>query len=60
MGVPFSGGHAGKILFGTADVYLYLNDCGWFTWTPCKKSLLGKILRIDLDHIPSMSIYTGL
>ncbi|KAL5814016.1 hypothetical protein ACOSQ4_024657 [Xanthoceras sorbifolium] len=59
MGLPYSGGHAGQILFGPADGYLYLmiadgtqrDDPSNFAQN--KKSLLGKILRIDIDHIPS-------
>lgn len=63
MGLPFSGGHAGQILFGPADGYLYLMIADGshredpYNFAQNKKSFLGKILRIDVDHIPSMSTY---
>ncbi|KAK2663914.1 hypothetical protein Ddye_002488 [Dipteronia dyeriana] len=59
MGLPYSGGHAGQILFGPADGYMYLmiRDCRErddpYNFAQNKKSFLGKILRVDTDHIPS-------
>ncbi|KAK2979745.1 hypothetical protein RJ640_012665, partial [Escallonia rubra] len=59
MGLPFTNNHAGQILFGPADGYLYLmmGDGGSrddpFNFAQNKKSLLGKILRMDVDNIPS-------
>ncbi|XP_020232020.1 HIPL1 protein isoform X2 [Cajanus cajan] len=59
IGVPQSGGHAGQILFGPGDGYLYLmlsdgyNRDDPYNFAQNKKSLLGKILRIDVDNIPS-------
>ncbi|KAK3038603.1 hypothetical protein RJ639_027266, partial [Escallonia herrerae] len=59
MGLPFTNNHGGQILFGPADGYLYLmmGDGGSrddpFNFAQNKKSLLGKILRMDIDNIPS-------
>ncbi|KAF7806146.1 HIPL1 protein [Senna tora] len=59
MGVPYRGGHAGQILFGPEDGYLYLmiadgsNRDDPYNLAQNKKSLLGKILRIDVDNLPS-------
>ncbi|KAK4843537.1 hypothetical protein QYF36_009496 [Acer negundo] len=59
MGLPNSRGHAGQILFGPADGYLYLMISDGtergdpYNFAQNKKSLLGKILRVDIDHIPS-------
>lgn len=61
IGVPYSGGHAGQILFGPEDGYLYLmmsdgsNLDDPYNFAQNKRSLLGKILRIDVDNIPSKS-----
>lgn len=61
MGLPYRGGHAGQILFGPADGYLYLmmGDGSQrddpYNFAQNKKSLLGKILRLDIDNIPSKS-----
>lgn len=50
--------HAGQILFGPADGYLYLmvGDGSQrddpYNFAQNKKSLLGKILRLDIDNIP--------
>lgn len=61
IGVPYDGGHAGQILFGPADGYLYLmlsdgsNRDDPYNFAQNKRSLLGKILRIDVDRIPSKS-----
>lgn len=59
MGLPFTGHHAGQILFGPADGYLYImmGDGGSrgdpYKFSQNKKSLLGKIMRLDIDNIPS-------
>lgn len=58
MGLPYSSSHGGQILFGP-DGYLYLmtGDGGGVSDThdfaQNKKSLLGKILRLDIDVMPS-------
>lgn len=57
MGLPYTGAHGGQLLFGPADGYLYLmtGDCSGgsnaFNFAQNKKSLLGKILRLDIDNI---------
>lgn len=60
MGLPFTSHHAGQILFGPSDGYLYfmMGDGGGRGGDPLnfsqnKKSLLGKIMRLDIDNIPS-------
>lgn len=61
MGLPFTGHHGGQILFGPEDGYLYfmMGDGGGpassdpYSFAQNKKSLLGKILRLDIDNIPS-------
>ncbi|KAI4343816.1 hypothetical protein L6164_011123 [Bauhinia variegata] len=59
MGLPFTGHHGGQILFGPDDGYLYFmtGDGGGtgdpFNFSQNKKSLLGKIMRLDVDNIPS-------
>lgn len=59
MGLPFTNNHGGQILFGPDDGYLYmmLGDGGGkngpFGFAQNKKSLLGKIMRVDVDTIPS-------
>ncbi|XWS60633.1 hypothetical protein CRYUN_Cryun07bG0052100 [Craigia yunnanensis] len=59
MGLPYRGGHAGQLLFGPADGYLYLTmgdgarKDDQYNFAQNKKSLLGKILRFDIDNIPS-------
>ena len=58
MGLPFTAHHAGQILFGP-DGYLYfmMGDGGGdgdpYNFSQNKKSLLGKIMRLDVDNIPS-------
>lgn len=51
--------HGGQILFGPADGYLYvmvgdgaIRDDP-YDFSQNKKSLLGKILRLDIDNLPS-------
>ncbi|OVA15351.1 Glucose/Sorbosone dehydrogenase [Macleaya cordata] len=59
MGLPFTGHHGGQILFGPTDGYLYymMGDGGKigdpYNFAQNKKSLLGKIMRFDIDNIPS-------
>ncbi|XP_043718668.1 HIPL1 protein-like [Telopea speciosissima] len=59
MGLPFAAHHGGQIIFGPSDGYLYLmmGDGGGvgdpFNFSQNKKSLLGKIMRFDVDNIPS-------
>ncbi|KAJ6793342.1 HIPL1 protein-like [Iris pallida] len=59
MGLPFTSDHGGQILFGPADGKLYFmmgdgsNKGDPFNFAQNNKSLLGKILRLDVDNIPS-------
>ncbi|KAM0043852.1 putative quinoprotein glucose dehydrogenase (PQQ, quinone) [Helianthus debilis subsp. tardiflorus] len=59
MGIPFEAYHAGQILFGPDDGYLYfmIGDASHgadpYNFAQNKKSLLGKILRLDVDNIPN-------
>ena len=59
MGLPFTSHHGGQILFGPEDGYLYfmMGDGGGsadpYNFSQNKKSLLGKIMRLDIDNIPS-------
>lgn len=59
MGLPFTSHHAGQILFGPEDGYLYfmMGDGGGigdpYNFAQNKKSLLGKIMRFDVDSTPS-------
>ena len=59
MGIPLGGNHGGQILFGPADGYLYLmmGDGGGkgdpYNFAQNKKSVLGKIMRLDVNNIPS-------
>ncbi|CAI9106330.1 OLC1v1005460C1 [Oldenlandia corymbosa var. corymbosa] len=59
MGIPFGGDHGGQILFGPEDGYLYLmmGDGGGksdqYNFAQNKKSLLGKIMRLDVNNMPS-------
>ena len=61
IGLPFTSRHAGQILFGE-DGYLYfmMGDGGGqggdpYNFSQNKKSLLGKIMRLDINNIPSKS-----
>lgn len=62
MGLPFTTHHAGQILFGPTDGYLYFmmgdggKDDDVFNFAQNKKSLLGKIMRFDVDLIPSGNV----
>ncbi|CAK7323077.1 unnamed protein product [Dovyalis caffra] len=66
MGLPFAAHHGGQILFGPEDGYLYfmMGDGGSrgdpYNFSQNKKSLLGKILRLDIDNIPSAQMITDL
>ncbi|KAF8763084.1 hypothetical protein HU200_008936 [Digitaria exilis] len=57
MGLPYTSQHGGQVLFGP-DGYLYLmmGDGGGkgdpFNFAQNKKSLLGKIMRLDIDNTP--------
>ncbi|XP_039130293.1 LOW QUALITY PROTEIN: HIPL1 protein-like [Dioscorea cayenensis subsp. rotundata] len=59
MGLPFTSHHGGQILFGPKDGYLYfmMGDGGGkgdpLNFSQNKKSLLGKILRLDINNIPT-------
>ncbi|CAN6585246.1 unnamed protein product [Malus baccata var. baccata] len=59
MGLPFTSQHGGQILFGPEDGYLYfmMGDGGGvgdpYNFSQNKKSLLGKIMRLDVDNVPS-------
>lgn len=59
MGLPFTSNHGGQILFGPADGYLYfmMGDGGGkgdpYNFAQNKKSLLGKIMRLDVDSTSS-------
>ncbi|KAJ9554457.1 hypothetical protein OSB04_018502 [Centaurea solstitialis] len=58
IGLPFTNNHGGQILFGPADGYLYImvgdggGTNGPFGFAQNKKSLLGKIMRVDVDTVP--------
>ncbi|XP_057843332.2 HIPL1 protein isoform X2 [Cryptomeria japonica] len=58
MGLPYTAHHAGQILFGPTDNYLYfmMGDGGSigdpYNFAQKQKSLLGKIIRLDVDNIP--------
>lgn len=57
MGLPFTSHHGGQILFGPENGYLYfmMGDGGSlgdpYNFAQNKKSLLGKIIRLDIDNI---------
>ncbi|KAH9606852.1 hypothetical protein KSS87_020260 [Heliosperma pusillum] len=59
MGLPYTNDHGGQILFGPDDGYLYvmMGDGGGrgdpYNFAQNKKSILGKILRLDVDNLPS-------
>ncbi|TYJ99117.1 HIPL1 protein-like isoform X1 [Cucumis melo var. makuwa] len=59
IGLPFTSHHGGQILFGP-DGYLYfmMGDGGGqggdpYNFSQNKKSLLGKIMRLDINNFPS-------
>jgi glucose/arabinose dehydrogenase len=61
MGLPYRSQHAGEIFFGPKDGFLYLTmgDGGNSThgdpwnFSQKKNSLLGKVLRVDINSVPS-------
>ncbi|KAG2632302.1 hypothetical protein PVAP13_2NG073146 [Panicum virgatum] len=60
LGLPFTTHHGGQILFGPADGYMYfaMGDGGsggdpW-NFAQNKKSILGKIIRIDVNTMPTL------
>ncbi|KAM4125060.1 hypothetical protein ACB094_01G279700 [Castanea mollissima] len=59
MGLPFTSHHGGQILFGPENGYLYfmMGDGGNlgdpYNFAQNKKSLLGKIIRLDIDNAPT-------
>uniref|UniRef100_N1QTG9 HIPL1 protein n=1 Tax=Aegilops tauschii TaxID=37682 RepID=N1QTG9_AEGTA len=65
MGLPYTNNHGGQILFGPTDGYLYLmmGDGGQkgdpFNFAQNKKSLLGKIMRLDIDSTPGLGKVTN-
>ncbi|RCV09942.1 hypothetical protein SETIT_2G071100v2 [Setaria italica] len=65
LGLPFTTHHGGQILFSPADGYMYfaMGDGGsvgdpW-NFAQNKKTLLGKILRIDVNTMPSGNTTAG-
>ncbi|KAF8732006.1 hypothetical protein HU200_015956 [Digitaria exilis] len=65
LGLPFTTHHGGQILFGPDDGYMYfaMGDGGsvgdpW-NFAQNKKSLLGKIVRIDVNTMPSGNTTSG-
>lgn len=61
MSLPYETHHAGELLFGPLDknLYLMMGDGGSvgdpFNFAQNRNSLLGKILRLDIDNLPSKS-----
>ncbi|KAK3140354.1 hypothetical protein QOZ80_5AG0399760 [Eleusine coracana subsp. coracana] len=61
MGLPFTSQHGGQVLFGPTDGYLYLmmGDGGGkgdpYNFAQNRNSLLGKIMRLDVDNAPRES-----
>ncbi|PKA52552.1 HIPL1 protein [Apostasia shenzhenica] len=66
MGLPYSGHHGGQIIFGPEDGFLYFmmgdggNNGDPFNFAQNKKTLLGKIMRLDVNQMPSASEVTDL
>ncbi|CAN6180682.1 unnamed protein product [Urochloa humidicola] len=65
LGLPFTTHHGGQILFGPADGYMYfaMGDGGGvgdpWNFAQNKKTLLGKILRIDVNTMPTGNATAG-
>ncbi|XP_014758483.1 HIPL1 protein isoform X2 [Brachypodium distachyon] len=61
MGLPYVSNHAGQLLFGPTDGYLYFFTGNGgirgdpFNFSQNGKSLLGKVLRLDIDELPEMN-----
>ncbi|GAA0142090.1 protein-binding activity modulator [Lithospermum erythrorhizon] len=59
MGLPYKSPAGGQILFGPEDGYVYLmigdggNEGDPLNFSQNKKSFLGKILRLDVENMPS-------
>lgn len=59
IGLPSSSSHGGQVLFSPADKYMYImtGDGGLkgegHNFAQNKNSLLGKVMRIDVDNFPS-------
>ncbi|ESQ47021.1 hypothetical protein EUTSA_v10027668mg [Eutrema salsugineum] len=66
MGLPFTTHHGGQILFGPKDGYLYfmMGDGGSkgdpHNFAQNKKSLLGKIMRFDVNNAPDAKAISEL
>ncbi|XP_042487812.1 HIPL1 protein-like [Macadamia integrifolia] len=65
MGLPFTNHHGGQLLFGPEDGYLYfmMGDGGKddpYNFAQNKKSVLGKIMRLDVDNLPTAKETTQL
>ncbi|KAL6880712.1 hypothetical protein ACP4OV_012277 [Aristida adscensionis] len=65
LGLPFTTHHGGQILFSPADGYMYfmMGDGGsvgdpW-NFAQNKKTLLGKIIRIDVNDMPTGNTTAG-
>ncbi|KAL6638935.1 hypothetical protein ACP70R_022665 [Stipagrostis hirtigluma subsp. patula] len=65
MGLPFTTHHGGQILFSPADGYMYfmMGDGGGvgdpWNFAQNKKTLLGKIIRIDVNTMPTGNTTAG-
>ncbi|KAJ7970939.1 HIPL1 protein [Quillaja saponaria] len=66
MGLPFTSQHGGQILFGPEDGYLYFM-MGYggsrgdpYNFSQNKKCLLEKIMRLDVDNMPSAAEIAAL
>ena len=61
MRLPFTSQHGGHILFGPnyGNLYILTEDGGGsgdpYNFSQIKKPLLGKVMRLDVDNIPSAS-----
>uniref|UniRef100_A0A0D9XZZ6 Glucose/Sorbosone dehydrogenase domain-containing protein n=1 Tax=Leersia perrieri TaxID=77586 RepID=A0A0D9XZZ6_9ORYZ len=61
MGLPYASNHAGQLFFQPSDGYLYVptGNSGNKGVNPSlsqnKKSLLGKILRLNVDDLPELN-----
>lgn len=62
IGLPSSSSHGGQVLISPADKYMYImtGDGGLkgegHNFAQNKNSLLGKVMRIDVDNFPSKYI----
>lgn len=66
MGLPYVSNHAGQLLFGPTDGYLYFFTGNGgirgdpFNFSQNKKSLLGKIMRLNIDELPELNEVANL